>query len=178
MRSLTRGWPRRVLGAFLVATLFPLSVAASGSAAAADDWVNVTSNLANVPSECGNLTILSAMPRSNTLIAGVAQQGLWTSTDAGASWQRLGTGEGSARIINRPSWISFDPAQPARFYESGIYNDGGAYATSDGGTTFAQLGTVSHNDFVSVDYTDPARKTLLAGGHEQAQMVWKSTDSG
>ena len=181
MKSTVCGWPRRVLSAFLVAAvaaLVSLSTFDAGSAAAADGWTNVTSNLANMQSECGNLTLLSPVPGSNTLIAGVAQKGLWATSDGGASWQPLGTGQGSARISNRPSWISYDPLNPAHFYESGIYSGGGAFATTTGGTTFAQLGTVTHNDFVSIDYTDPDRKTLLVGGHEQPRTVWKSTDSG
>jgi photosystem II stability/assembly factor-like uncharacterized protein len=150
----------------------------SGSTVAADGWVNVTSNLANMQSVCGNLTMLSPVPRSNTLIAGVAQQGLWASSDGGASWQPLGTGQGSARITNRPLWISYDPLNPAHFYESGIYEGGGVFVTSNGGTTFAQLGQLTHNDFVSIDYADPDRRTLLVGGHEQSRTVWKSTDGG
>jgi photosystem II stability/assembly factor-like uncharacterized protein len=178
MKSLARGWRRRVTSALILAALFPLSALDSAAAVAVDGWANVTSNLANMQSECGNLTLLSAVPHSNTLIAGVAQQGLWASNDGGASWQRLGSGQGSAHITNRPSWISYDPLNPARFYESGIYNEGGAFATSNGGTTFAQLGSVRHSDFLSVDYTDPDRKTLLAGGHEQAHTLWKSMDGG
>jgi photosystem II stability/assembly factor-like uncharacterized protein len=178
MKSLVRRWPRGVLGLFLVAALFPLSALEADSAAPTDGWVNVTSNLANMQSECGNMTLLSPVPRSNTVIAGIAQQGLWATNDGGASWQALGTGQGSARITNRPFWISYDPLNPARFYESGIYNGGGAFATTNGGTTFAQLGSVTHNDFISIDYTDPGRKTLLVGGHEQPRTVWKSIDSG
>ncbi len=179
MESPVRGWPRGVLSLIcLVAALCPLSALDSVSAAAADGWANVTSNLANMPSECGNLTLLSPVPRSNTVIAGIAQQGLWATTDGGASWQPLGTGQGSARVTNRPSWISYDPLNSARFYESGIYNGGGAFVTTSGGSAFAQLGPVTHNDFVSIDYTDPGRKTLLAGGHEQSRTVWKSIDGG
>ncbi len=40
------------------------------------------------------------------------------------------------------------------------------------------MGTIWHNDYVSVDLTDPARQTLLAGGHEQPQTIYKSTDGG
>jgi hypothetical protein len=37
---------------------------------------------------------------------------------------------------------------------------------------------VTHDDFISVDYTDPNRQTMLVGGHEQSQSVWKSTNAG
>jgi hypothetical protein len=90
--------------------------------------------------------------------------------------QRNGSGLGGH--YNRPTWISYDPLNASNFFESGIYNGGGAFSTSDGGTTFVQLGSLTHSDFISIDYTDPYRKTLLAGGHEQARTIWKSTDSG
>src|SRR5579859_4326621 len=141
-------------------------------------WSNVTGNLANMPSECGNLTMLSAVPGSNTIIAGIAQKGLWASSNNGASWTHLGSGSGSAVITNRPQWITYDPTHPGVFWEAGIYNGGGVYKTTDGGSTFQQLGNVTHNEYVSVDFSDPNRQTIVAGGHERSQYVWKSTDGG
>ncbi|MBO0879796.1 MAG: hypothetical protein J2P17_05380 [Mycobacterium sp.] len=178
MKSLVPRWPRRLLRVLLVGALLPILTLDLDSPAAADGWQNVTSNLANMQSECGNLGLLSPVPKSNTIIAGIAQQGLWASSDGGASWQPLGTGQGSARITNRPYWISYDPLNPTRFYESGSYGGGGAFATTNAGATFAQLATVTHNDLASIDYTDPDRKTLLVGGHEQLRTLWKSTDAG
>ena len=141
-------------------------------------WANVTSNLAGMSSECGNLTMVSAVPGQDAVIAGIAQRGVWRSTDGGASWQPLGTGVPSATITNRPSSIAYDPANASIFYESGIYNGGGVYRTVDGGTTFQQLGSIGHIDQVSVDFTDPARQTLVAGGHEASRTVYRSTDGG
>jgi photosystem II stability/assembly factor-like uncharacterized protein len=147
------------------------------SPASAQTWVNITGNLANLSSECGNLPHLSAVPGSSQIIAGVAQRGLWVNT-TGSTWAQLGTGSGSDTITNRPSWIVYDPANASVFWESGIYNSGGVYKTTDGGTTFRRLGTVAHNDYVSVDFSDPNRRLLLAGGHEQSQTVYRSTDGG
>src|SRR4029079_8015651 len=144
---------------------------------AAASWVNVTGNLANMASECGNLTMLSAVPGSDTIIAGVALKGLWANS-SGNTWSHLGSGAGSDTITNRPSWITYDPLHPGVFWESGIYNGRGVFKTTDGGSTFRQLGSIAHNDYVSVDFGDPDRKTLLAGGHEQAQTVYRSTDGG
>lgn len=141
-------------------------------------WVNVTGNLASFPSECGNLTLLSARPCTDEIIAGVALGGLFMTNDGGASWNPLGTGEGSAVITNRPSSIVYDPEHPAVFWESGIYNGGGVYRTDDGGVTFVQLGDFGHDDLVSVDFSDPERKTLLAGSHEQTQRLMYSNDGG
>lgn len=140
-------------------------------------WVNATGNLAKMPSECGNLTILSAVPGSDVIIAGIARRGLWANK-SGGTWAHLGDGEGSATITNRPSWITYDPRNPSVFWESGIYNGGGIYQTTNGGHTFQQLGSLSHNDYVSVDFRDPERRTLLAGGHEQSRTVHVSVNGG
>src|SRR6202035_1481150 len=95
-------------------------------------------------------------------------------------WSHAGAGPGSSSIVSRPSSIMFDPLNPSIFWISGIYgvNGAGIYKTVDGGNTFHPLGPIVHNDFVSVDFTDPLRQTLLAGGHEAAQTVYKSADGG
>ncbi|MBI5383160.1 MAG: hypothetical protein HZA90_00580 [Verrucomicrobia bacterium] len=141
-------------------------------------WVNVTGNLAGLPSECGNLCLLSVVPRQDKIIAGIAQRGLWQTTDGGLTWTPLGQGAGSDAIVNRPSRILYDPAHADVFWESGIYNSSGVYQTTNGGQTFRHLGHIRHNDYVSVEFADPRRRTLLAGGHEQSRTVWKSVDDG
>lgn len=141
-------------------------------------WVNVTANLADMPSECGNMCLLSAVPGQDKIIAGIAKRGLWQTTDGGATWTPLGQGAGSDTIINRPSEIVYDPKNAGIFWESGIYNSFGVYRTTNGGQTFQHLGNAKHNDYVSVDFSDPPHRTLLAGGHEQSRTVWKSVDGG
>jgi len=140
--------------------------------------VNVTSNLAGMTSECGNMTFVSAKPDEDLVIAGIALQGLWGSTDGGTSWHQLGSGGGSAKITNRPGSIIYDPVRPNVFWESGIYNSNGVYRTDNGGSVFRALGSIRHNDTVSVDFTDLNRQTLLAGGHEQKQTVYRTQDGG
>jgi photosystem II stability/assembly factor-like uncharacterized protein len=60
---------------------------------------------------------------------------------------------------------------------SGCYGDS-PFRTDDGGRTLHRLGTLQHSDGISVDFTDPARKTLLLGMHEQSQSTQLSTDGG
>jgi hypothetical protein len=127
------------------------------------NWVNVTSNLAGTTSECGNMTFVSAKPDEDLMIAGIARQGLWGSRDGGTSWHRLGSGSGSATIVNRTGSIIYDPARSEVFWESGIYNGNDVYRTDDDGSVFRGLGSARHNDSVSVDFTDRNRRTLLAG---------------
>jgi len=108
-------------------------------------WANATGNLANMASECGNLGLVSANPCSKMVIAGVAKAGLWGTEDGGKTWSKLGSGAGSAVITNRISAVVYDPAHPGTFWESGIYNGGGVYKTTNNGETFDQLGDVTHN---------------------------------
>jgi hypothetical protein len=141
-------------------------------------WVDVTANLAGMPSECGNTSYLGAHPSYDLLLTTVAQHGLWASTDGGTSWKQLWATAGVQQITNRGSSIVFDPAHVDSWWESGIYNGPGVYRTTDNGMTFTALGNAHHIDSVSVDLSDPQRRTLLAGGHEQKNTVYRSTDGG
>jgi photosystem II stability/assembly factor-like uncharacterized protein len=149
----------------------------AAAASAGTAWQAVTGSLTGMPSECGNLTLVSVRPDRDVLITGVAQHGLFANDDGSATWKPLGTGSGSASIVNRASTIVFDPDHPETFWESGIYNAGGVYRTDDGGATFHQLGDALHSDAVSVDFTDPNRKTLLSGTHERPTL-FRSKDGG
>jgi hypothetical protein len=163
----------------IVIIAFALAVSDHTTSAAPGVWENVTGNLSGMASECGNITLMATVPSSSSVLAGIALKGLW-SNSSGTTWTHLGDSAGSDTIANRPSWIVFDPVNPAKFWESGIYNvgSGGVFKTTDAGNTFKRLGSISHNDYVSVDFTDPNRQVLLAGGHEQVQTVFKSTDGG
>src|SRR3954466_12821056 len=110
--------------------------------------------------------MVTPKPDEDMLIAGIAAQGLWASLDGGASWMHLGQGMGSETINNRPTAIVFDPDHPATFWESGIYGIG-VFKTTDKGMTFVKLGEADPSDGVSVDLSDPDRKTLLAASHER-----------
>ena len=174
LTPISRSLAPSVLGHFLSAAICFCCTASPLRA----QWVNVTGNLADMPSECGNLCLLSVVPGQDKMIAGIAKRGLWQTRDGGASWLPLGQGAGSDTIINRPSRIVYDTANADVFWESGIYNSSGVYQSTNGGQTFQHLGSVRHDDYVSVDFSDPQRRTLLAGGHEQSRTVWKSVDGG
>lgn len=141
------------------------------------EWVNVTSTLAHKPSECGNLSFGANKPDEDMIIMGVAQHGLWATTDGGDSWNPLGDSSDPDPIVNRVSWLSFDPSDTNTFWESGVYNSFGIYKTTNDGKNFLKAGVIQHNDYFSVDYTDKARKTLLASGHEQVHKLYLSTDA-
>lgn len=142
-------------------------------------WVNVTGNLAGMASTCGTLSMLSARPDRDVVIAGVITQGLYAIRDGAEQWTKLGQGAGSDPFTHGPTSIFYDPVNPGTFWEAGIYGSNfGVYKTTDDGVTFKGLGTFFHNDAVSVDLTDPQRKTLLAGTHEQGNKLYLSGDAG
>ena len=164
---------RRVATAFaLAALLFP---PAGLCAAPPDDagWVNVTGNVGGETWGAYGVTHMQAVPGSNEVIAGVSERGLWTTVDRGTTWRKLGGDE----MKFRPGRIVFDPKNPSVYWVSGCYGDA-PFKTVDGGKTFRRLGQLAHADGVAVDFTDPARRTLLLGLHEQSQSLQLSRDGG
>jgi photosystem II stability/assembly factor-like uncharacterized protein len=153
-------------------------IGAGGAIPTGDMWIAAATNLTGLDSECGNVSGMASRPDRDMIIVGVAKQGLFASSDGSPMWTKLGQGPGSATIVNRMSTIVFDPTHPDTFWESGIYNGNGVYKTTDNGVTFEQLGDATHNDSLSVDFSDPERKTLLAGGHETPEKLLRSTDGG
>jgi photosystem II stability/assembly factor-like uncharacterized protein len=137
-------------------------------------WTPVTGNLVGLRSECGNVA-LGARPDQDMMVAGISRNGLFAASAASDQWSPLGAGSRDA-INNRLSQILDDPANQQTFWEAGIYGPG-VYRTDDNGATFHALGGIDHIDSVSVDFSDPARRTLLAGRHESST-VYRSSDGG
>jgi len=148
------------------------------SAAPAGHWVNAAGNLVGMASGCEGIGKIAAQPCSSRVIAGLEGHGLWATDDSGKSWRALGAGAGSASITNTSHGIVFDPTHPDVFWETGIRGSAGLYKTSDGGSTFKQLGTMTTTQLVSVDFSDPDRKTLVTGTHGMKQLVFRSGDGG
>jgi photosystem II stability/assembly factor-like uncharacterized protein len=142
-------------------------------------WVNATKGLVGLTAEeCGNMSLVSARPDKDVMIASIGSEGLWASPDGTDDWAQLGTGPGSAVINNRATSIIYDPEHPDTFWEVGIYHEGGIYRTDDGGITFRQIGAdITHTEGLAIDFTDPARNTMLSTKHETS-VTFKSTDGG
>lgn len=140
-------------------------------------WVNATGNLTGRNSANGGVNFLSPKPDEDMLVAGVYQDGLWASTDGGKSWSALGEGSKSVLIANIPSTLVYDPDHPKTFWEVGIYGPG-MYRTDDNGQNFLSVGSLNHNDYASFDWSDPKRQFILAGSHETAGTLYRSTDGG
>lgn len=139
--------------------------------------MNVTSNLKTLAGSAAGDAWVSCQPGAARVIALVGKAGLFASDDKGKTWNKLGTGAGSAVIDHGPTSITYDPLHPGTYWESGIYGEG-IYRTTDNGNTFQRLGMLGHNDLVSVDFSDPARKTILVGSHERSRTLFLSRNGG
>jgi len=157
----------------LCASQFTAATPLTALTVGVDGWVNVTNNVGGDHWGPYGVTYMKAVPASCEVIAGVSECGLWSSTDDGATWNKLGGNE----IKNRPGRIVFDPKGAKTFWESGCYADA-PFVTHDGGRTFQRLGNLAHADGIAIDFTDKQRMTLLLGMHEQSQSLQMSTDGG
>jgi hypothetical protein len=125
-------------------------------------WVNVTANLADRPSECGNLCLLSVVPGQDKIIAGIAQRGLWQTTNGGATWTQLGQVESTSIPAAEPT--TAEKAVEAR-------------STGKGQWVAVHEGTGG----VTVDRVNGDVYIVVTGKEifkERGQGVWKSTDQG
>jgi hypothetical protein len=150
------------------------SAGGAGAGNATGSWTSVAGTLAGDSWGAYGVHYLTTVPHSAAVIAGVSERGLWFSGDGGTTWTKLGTGD---LIKHRPTRIIFDPKNPAIFWECGIYG-AGMYFSKDAGKTIERLGTLDHVDDMAVDFSDPERRTLLAGLHEQARSLNLSRDGG
>ncbi len=165
-----RAAPNRIVSLLSWLAIILLHDHASGA------WTNVTGEVGGEKWGYAGVCLLVPVPGSDAMIAGVSEAGLWRTDDRGASWRKLAPRD-ALQIHHRPHQIVFDPADPRHFWVTGCY-DASPFATTDGGETFKRLGSLTHMDGIGVDFTDPERKTLVVGLHEQARSVHKSADGG
>ncbi len=159
-----------------IVAVVALLVALVGRPMTRGEWTNVTHGVGGDKWGYAGVCLLAPVPDSAAVIAGVSEAGLWRTDDLGASWRPLAPDDREP-IRHRPHQIVFDPAEPRRFWVSGCYG-ASPFVTADDGRTFRRLGNLTHMDGLGVDFTDPQRKTLVVGLHEQARSVHKSGDGG
>ena len=140
-----------------------------------EEWVSAVDNLLGLPSECGSVSVVSADSNYDAVNVGIAGQGLWTSWPK-FDWVQIGQGAGSDPINGQIIDIVYDPENFDRFWMAGIY-DGGIYRTVDKGLSIERLGDVQRVDRIAIDFSDPARNTMLTGAHESS-VLYKSENSG
>jgi photosystem II stability/assembly factor-like uncharacterized protein len=120
---------------------------------------------------------MTAWPGKDEVIASTRGNGLWSTTDHGETWKRMGEPGKSPPNSGEANQFVFDPKDSNTMWTSGMYNYG-VWKTADGGKTFTHLSKNNHVDGFAVDFSDPARKLQLMGLHEQEHSVHESTDGG
>lgn len=167
---------RKVAGIVLVFVTTLLS--------AAEQWTDISSamvaNLTNSgvklpwPGGCSGVVVNRL---NGDVVIKVVGEGLWRSSDHGATWKRIDNSTVSGR--DETGWATtVDQNDPRRMASFSL--DGLAGWTTNG-TEWKSFSNNGRNwDFGSVDWATPAPKTILAAKHETSPLgeVDLSTDGG
>ena len=159
----------------LAGLLLPL--AAAEPEESASPWCDATGDLFAGEGAGTGIWRMTAWPGPGLLVASLVKRGLWASADGGTTWKRLGPAGQRPPDAGQAVQFLVDPQEPHRLWCSGMYGFG-CWRSDDGGATFVQLGGNQHLDGLGVDLSDPQRRTLLEGLHEQARSLHLSTDGG
>lgn len=149
-------------------------LAALVSSAFAGEWVNISDSVtAQVkPGYAGPTAGVVVDRTGGDVFMVVNDQGLWRSSDHGATFARCDEKNIGGRC--ETGWaLQADPAGK-RLACFMIYGD--SAMTADGGKTWAKF-KASHLDFGAVDWADTGRR-LLAIRHESGGMLTTSDDGG
>lgn len=162
-----------ILLTFHVFTVQPLARA---------DWVNITDPLVakltednKKPAWPGQSAGVAVDRTNGTLFVVIAGQGLFRSTDRGATFARCDDGKVTGRCETA---YSLHP-DPNSSRMACFQLDGKCGLTLDGGKTWQPMKDVGRNwDFAAVDWTSDDPKTIYAARHESGGEMYCSTDGG
>ena len=161
--------PSALRNILLVASIVTAVHAADGAPAAAPAWVDLTANLS---AGHDGISLVAVTPGGGSMLAGCVGKGLWTSSDAGATWTQM---TAFAPTKGDPSCIVFSPDASTYWVSS----DDGApalFSTNDGGKTFKPCGNMKAiADFAMVD-EDKNKRTFIVGMQAEERHV--ETGSG
>ncbi|MEO6238613.1 MAG: glycoside hydrolase family 44 protein [Vicinamibacterales bacterium] len=146
-------------------------------------WTNVTPSNVNLTSDldCGNfgaITVVSDPARPSNLYTHFDCQGIWKSTNYGATWSGpINTGSGGAGV-NGAGGIAIGAgpaAQPPVLYSAGIRGTGmGFWKSIDGGVSWTNYNVApggSRQDFYPPVVNPHNPNHLLMAGHEMNLLV-------
>ena len=143
---------------------------AGGAMLVVGQWDNITPPAINLtPGFQGFNTGVNSFvidpTNTATLYVGSCAQGIYKSTNCGASWMHISTGTNGASLDHGRNWtMAIDPVEPNVIYANSGYGDGGLWKSTDGAVSWTQLfpansvfaKAVSLNfvEFVALDPTD------------------------
>jgi hypothetical protein len=101
------------------------------------------------------VNVLATVPGNGQLVFAGTNNGLFRSTDAGATWT-------VTSLTQQVRTLVVDPVHPANIF-AGTYG-AGVYASTDGGTTWTAMNTgLTCNKVLSLDLRPGAENTIYAG---------------
>ena len=107
----------------------------------------------------------------------IAGQGLWRSTDQGATFALAADPKVVGGRCETSYSIDLDASGPGRF--ACFMLDGKCASTLDAGKTWRPMADVGRNwDYAAVDWADPDAKTIFALRHEAGGEIYLSRDAG
>jgi hypothetical protein len=113
----------------------------------------------------GTVNVLLTIPGNGELVYAGTNNGLFRSTDAGATWA-------VTPLTSQVRTLVADPLRPANIY-AGTYG-AGVHASTDGGTTWTPMNTgLTCNNVLSLALRPGAENTLYAG--TEGGSVFKTT---
>jgi photosystem II stability/assembly factor-like uncharacterized protein len=143
---------------------------------AGSSWSPITDNLTSLA--CGAVTLDPSNP--STVYFGTGElnysldsyygDGIYRSTDAGATWQKIATTSQGSRF----SQIVVDPGNSSIIYAAGSL---GVYKSTNGGSTWSSTGSGSNANCLVMSPVNSAILYATVGG-TGANTVKKSTDGG
>jgi hypothetical protein len=110
---------------------------------------------------------------STKVYLGTSGQGIYKSSDCGATWTHIDTGANGAMIDQGRNWtMVIDPVEPNVIYTNAGYGPGGVWKSINGGVDWVQsfppdlLGVFIFDGFVETITMDPTdRHHLIASPH-------------
>ena len=163
----------------VIALFLALSLALTASAAEKGQWVPISDGvIAKLTAEGkkvgwpGLTGGVACDPASGDAYMVVCDQGLWKSTDKGATFERV-DGKKVGGRAETAFGLNMDP-KGGRLACFMVY--GGCAATPDAGKTWTPM-KMSHFDYGAVDWEDTG-KAMLALRHERGYTLAFTTDAG
>ena len=121
----------------------PLTNGCSVSSPNVGVWENITPNLdvdLTVGDWFGMQAIVIDPTNPSTLYVGRSMDGIYKSTDCGATWAKVSTGIGAQTMSTGRSWsMKIDPDNPQTIYTIQGYGTSGVFKTTDGGVDWTQI---------------------------------------